>query len=167
MNKLDKMMEVYAANIRQLLALARSIVCESSEAEDVLQDVILKLLSEPESCERVNNPLAFLRACVRNEAIDHARRQGRAVPTADELLAGIREESSAEEYKRIEDLMWIRSYIGSLSPEMQQAFIAYAVDGYTIAQTARQLGIPQDTLRKRFNAVKKKMREGGKSNGRQ
>lgn len=158
-------MKVYAGNVRQLLALARSVVRDASEAEDVLQDVLVKLISEPERYSSIDNPIAFLRTCVRNEAIDHVRRLGRQAPAPEELLAGIREYATEEEYKRVENIMWLRSYLDKQPPEMQRAFIAYAIDGYTIAQVARQMGIPQDTLRKRFDAVKKEIRKHGKNRG--
>ena len=165
MRSLEKLLEVYSENVRSLMALARSIVSEPAEAEDVLQDVIVKLLSEPERFSRVEQPLAFLRACVRNEAIDHLRKLGRIPPTPDELLDSVRSCYSEEEYKRAEALMWLRGYTNSLPEEMRRAFIAYAVDGYTVAHISREMGIPQDTLRKRFNSIKRKIREAERKDG--
>lgn len=158
MKTIDKILLVYSDNIPRLIALARSIVCDASEAEDVMQDVLLRLLSNPKSCDKVKNPLAFLRTCIRNEAIDHVRKLGRSVPTQDEILNNMRGYASDSEMKHIEDLMWIRSYVDSLPQDMQKAFIAYAVDGYSIAEVSKQMGIPQDTLRKRFDLIKQKMR---------
>ena len=158
MRPIDRILEVYAERLKELTALARSIVSNSAEAEDVLQDVIVKLLSDHSRTENVRNEYAFLRTCVRNEAVDHVRSVGREAPTDDELLGRFRSTASEEEYREIEDLMWVRGYVRSLPEDMQRAFIAHVVDGRSIAELARETGIKPDTLRKRFDLVKKRMR---------
>lgn len=158
MSSIDRLLEDYSNKIGEYMALARSIVADHAEAEDVLQDVMLNLLSDPARLDSVKNIHAFLRTCVRNEAIDHVRRLGRTSPTSDELLETLRAASSEEEFKQIENLMWIRSYADKLPDDMREAFVRYTVDGHRIADIARDMGIPPDTLRKRFNVIKKRMR---------
>lgn len=158
MKAVDIIMEEYAERLTELTALARSIVADASEAEDVMQDVMVGILESPEKLDGVKNPRAFLRTCVRNEAIDHVRALSRTAPTPDELLSDIRTNVPEDEYKEIEALMWIRSYIESLPAEMREAFVRYAVDGHKIADIAKDMGIPASTLRKRFDLVKKRMR---------
>ena len=158
MKPIDKLLNIYADNIRPLLALAASITGDAAEAEDVLQDVLLKLLSQQDSLQDVRMHLPFLRSCVRNEAIDHLRRRRRELPTSAEVLDSFRASASQEGIAQAEELMWIDSFLEELGPEMRRAFIEYAVDGYTIADISRRMGIRQDTLRKRFDVIKKRMR---------
>ena len=158
MQPIDRIMDQYSKDLRSLLALAGSIVRDADEAEDVLQDVMLKLIEEQDSFSDVQNPRAFLRRCVRNEAVDHLRRRRRELPTADEAISAFRSRASADEIRELEDVLWIKSYIEDLGPEMKQAFIEYAIDGYSIAEISKHLGVSPDTLRKRFGAVKKKLR---------
>lgn len=165
MSPVERLLEVYADNVRGLFALAVSIVREPAEAEDVLQDVIIKLLSDTVNIPEVRQPLAFLRSCVRNEAIDHVRSLGRAGPTPDEILAAVRDGSSEEEYKRVESMMWLRSYIEDQPEDMQRAFAAYVIDGCTITQIAKDMGLQPDTLRKRFDVIKAKIRKAEKKKG--
>ena len=70
----------------------------------------------------------------------------------------IRSRATDAEIRELEDVLWIKSYIEDLGPEMKQAFIEYAIDGYTVAEISKHMGISPDTLRKRFGAVKKKIR---------
>lgn len=158
MKPVDRILKAYAEDLRPLLALARSVVCSAAEAEDVLQDVMIRIVSEPALCEKVRDPHAFLRTCVRNEAVDHVRRLGREAPTPEETLIMLRGGCAEEEYKRVEDLMWLRSYLGGVPPAEREAFIRVTLDGHTIVSAAKQLGIPPDTLRKRFNVIKKRMK---------
>ncbi|MBQ1521055.1 MAG: RNA polymerase sigma factor [Clostridia bacterium] len=158
MKPIDKLLTRYADDMRSLSALARSIVRDAGEAEDVLQDVMLKLLSGQDKLGDIENPAAFLRRAVRNEAIDHLRRRQRELPTAEEAIAAFRSRASEDELRELEDLLWVKSYIDDLGPEMKQAFIEYAIDGYSIAEIARRMGVKPDSLRKRFDLVKKKIR---------
>ncbi len=158
MKSIDRIMEVYSEKLFELTALARSIVVDAAEAEDVLQDVMVRLLEAPEKLEGVNDPHAFLRTCVRNEAVDHVRRLSCSAPADDELLAGIKSTVSEEEYKEIEALMWIRSYIKTLPDDTREAFVRWAVDGQKLPDIARDMGIPVSTLRKRFDVIRKRMR---------
>ena len=165
MSSIDKILEVYADNVRGLFALAVSIVREPAEAEDVLQDVLIKLLSDGESMGKVRQPFAFLRSCVRNEAIDHVRSLGREDPAPFELLGAVRDCAAEDEYSKVESMMWLRSYIMDQPEEMQRAFAAYAIDGRTITQIARGMGLRPDTLRKRFDVIKERIRRTEKKNG--
>ena len=158
MQPIDKLLDQYREDLRSLLALARSVVRDADEAEDVLQDVMLKLIEEQDSFSDLQNPRAFLRRCVRNEAVDHLRKRRRELPTADEAIAAFRSRATASELRELEDVLWLKSYLDDLGPEMKQAFIEYAIDGYTIAEVSKHMGISPDTLRKRFGAVKKKLR---------
>lgn len=158
MKSIDRIMEVYSERLFELTALARSIAVDAAEAEDVLQDVMVRLLEAPEKLEGVKDPHAFLRTCVRNEAVDHVRRLSRSAPADDELLAGIKSTVSEEEYKEIEALMWIRSYIKTLPDDTREAFVRWAVDGQKLPDIARDMGIPVSTLRKRFDVIRKRMR---------
>ena len=158
MQPIDKLLTQYSEDMRSLLALARSIVRDAGEAEDVLQDVMLKLVSGQEELSDVKNPRAMLRQCVRNEAIDHLRKRRRELPTSDEVIAAFRERATKDELRELEDVLWIKSYIEDLGPEMKQAFIEYAIDGFTIAEISERMGVRADTLRKRFDIVKKRIR---------
>lgn len=158
MQPIDKLLNQYSEDLRSLLALARSIVRDADEAEEILQDVMLKLVEEQDSFADIKNPEAFLRRCVRNEAIDHLRRRQRELPTPDEAIAAFRSHASEKELKELEDVLWVKSYIEDLGPEMKQAFIEYAIDGYTITEISKRMGVSPDTLRKRFDVVKKRIR---------
>lgn len=158
MVRTEKLMEIYAANVAPLLALARSIVRDAGEAEDVLQDVMVSLLEHPEKLRDVERPLPFLRACVRNMAVSHVRSLSHETPSEDSVFASLR--SGAEsEYREVEDIIWLSELLKSLPDDMREAFVSYALDGRSIKEIARETGLAPDTLRKRFSSIKKRIRK--------
>ena len=59
----------------KLLLLARIFVSSPQEAEDVVSDVLIKLLRNRRQTFNKNNFLGFLYTCVKNQALDHIRKQ--------------------------------------------------------------------------------------------
>ena len=59
----------------KLLLLARMFVSSSLEADDVVSDVLIKLLRNRRQTFNKKNFLGFLYTCVKNQAFDHIRKQ--------------------------------------------------------------------------------------------
>lgn len=158
MDELGKLMVVYSRNLPKLRAAAYSVVQNMDEAEDVVQDTIVKFVDNPERCRAVDNPLAFLRTCVRNEAISHLRKKSNETPAFDFVLASAKATVAAEEYKKIENLLYVRSYVEKMSPAFRDAFVRHVLDGWTIVSLAKELGVSAEELQRQFRIVKNRMR---------
>jgi len=154
---LEKLLAVYSNNLRELRAAAMTVVCNADEAEDIIQDTIIKLVTHPEKCVNVSNPLAYLRTCVRNEAVDYLRRNGREIPTIDETLNRIKH-TGDEQFEYSDDLAWVRECVDNLPSDMKEVLIRNAVDGWTIPELAKEMGIPPKTLYDKVSRLKKKIR---------
>lgn len=158
MEAIEELLTIYAENLRELRAAAFAVVGTAEEAEDVVQTVMTRFLTEPERCRSVGKTLPFLRACVRNEAVDYVRKQGRAVPTVAEAMNHRSSPAAEAELKEIENLLWVRSYVEKLSPEVREAFIRYVIDGCSMTALAKELGMSIPMLQKQFALIKKKIR---------
>lgn len=158
MKNIEAILTAYMENTEVLIATARTIVSSVSEAEDIVQNTLLKFIRDPEKCPRLKDPLPYLRTCVRNEALNYLR----GLPPEQPAPACVLEENvetREEGYSVIEDLMWANSHAEHLPPKLRDAFIRYAIDGWPIAELAEELGMKRSTLTKRFRAIMDEMKK--------
>ena len=69
----------------KLFRLAFRITMNRAEAEDVVQDTLLKVWEHREEWEQINNLEAFAIATCRNRALDIMKRAGRNAEKLDEM----------------------------------------------------------------------------------
>ena len=74
---------ILAAEQAELRAYARHLVRSAAEAEDVVQDACVEVLSRPELLQRGDNPAAYLRGIVRHLASRCRSRIERSQPMED------------------------------------------------------------------------------------
>jgi len=121
-----------------------------TNAEDIIQDVALKVLSRKEVIP-INNIAGFFYYSIKNRIIDILRRKSRHTHTEDdfeqhfsnfvELFYGESANSYSEEMK--EEL---KSAIFRLKPPYRDIILAVDVEGYTYREIAEETGIPEGTL---------------------
>ena len=71
----------------RLFRLALRITMNRAEAEDVVQDTLLKVWEHREEWEQINNLEAFAIATCRNRALDVMKRTGRNTEKLDEMAS--------------------------------------------------------------------------------
>ena len=69
----------------RLFRLALRITMNRAEAEDVVQDTLLKVWEQRSQWEQIDNLEAFAIATCRNRALDIAKRAGRNTKSLDEV----------------------------------------------------------------------------------
>jgi RNA polymerase sigma-70 factor (ECF subfamily) len=159
--------ELYDRHSRVLHGLIWRILRDTHEAEEVLQDVFVRVWKKADTYDAVlGTPLAWLVRIARNRAIDRLRaRRARPVSTADdETLATIRSDASTGSSP--EQLAWtseqgraIRAALDRLVPE-QRVLIEHAFFlGYTQSELAERFGLPLGTVKTRVRAGMLAMRE--------
>lgn len=62
---------------------------------------------------------------------------------------------SKMEYNRTKEI--IREEFAALLPEMQEAFLMVYFDGFALENVAKQMGIPSNTLSKRFSRFRQRL----------
>ncbi len=128
---------------------------DAARAEDVVQDVFLRLISrwrEPE------NPKAWLFRSVRNAAINQVRsqkrRRKRERAQAAERLGWF--ESRFED--RI-DAQAVQNALGTLPPEQREIVVLRIWAGMTLQATAETVNLPISTVHSRYGSAIKAMRK--------
>lgn len=126
------------------------------DAEDIIQDVALKLFSRAVSISPINNVAGFVYRAIRNMIIDAMRTKK---PSSNlrtdndgelrliefmEMFYGMADNSYSDEMK--EEL--IRN-IAKLKPHYKQIIIAIDFEGWNYKELSKELGIAEGTLMSR------------------
>jgi len=149
---------------RALFAFIRRRVASEIEAEDILQDVWLRLASQPE-VEAIDSVSGWLYRVARNLVIDRGRA---ARPAADRLgfediLLASDEDDPA--LSMLRDLFWdeLATGLDALPPEQRLVFVENEIHGKTLQRIADEQRVPLKTIisRKRYAVQRLRARLAG------
>lgn len=142
-----------------LLAVARRITGNSQDAEDVVQDVCLKIWHFRDRIDQYENMEAYSTTMVKNLSIDKIRSRK---PFADEqeLIgreAGEQLPDSLLEEKEERDA--IRQIIKMLPPLQQRILQMKDIEGYETGEISEAMGIAAEAVRNNLSRARKRIRE--------
>ncbi len=126
----------------------------ASEAEDVLQEIRLKLVKKSDL--PAENVSAYVQRVARNAVADyHRRRTARGARESMPLEpSGESEDGAAEEVAS-----WLRPMLSTLPPALAEALELTDLRGLSHAEAAAQLGIARTTLTSRVAKARLLLRE--------
>lgn len=142
-----------------LLAVARRITGNAQDAEDVVQDVCLKIWHFRDRIDPYENMEAYSTTMVKNLSIDKIRSRK---PFADEqeLIgreAGEQLPDSLLEEKEERDA--IRRIIEMLPPLQQRILQMKDIEGYETGEISEAMGIAAEAVRNNLSRARKRIRE--------
>ncbi|AWX44744.1 hypothetical protein HME9304_01747 [Flagellimonas maritima] len=124
------------------------------DAEDIIQDVALRVFSRSEEASPINNIAGFVYNAIKNRIIDIMRTKKNNVEDSDEiekqwedfaeLFYGNADDPYSETLK-----IALKVAIKSLRPEYRDIIIAIDFEGYSYREISEQTNIPQGTLMSR------------------
>ena len=134
----DEVEGLFQAHHRLVFRTAYRITGNSSDAEDVLQTVFLRLLGRDQPAEPLERSESYLRRAAINAALDVLR----ARRTEDRVL---RDDSQADpsEVDQSDLRDCLRRSLAGLNPVGAQIFALRFFEGYTNGEIARMLGMSQ------------------------
>jgi len=151
-----KLNAFFTDEYRSLKAYVKSRIddAEDRDAEDVIQDVALKIFSRPQDALPINNIAGFVYNSIRNKIIDVMRTKKERLDGDMELenlwtdFAELFYGKSANEYsEHLKDkLKWA---VLDLKPHYRDIILAIDFEGYTYNEITQQTGIPLGTLMSR------------------
>ena len=147
-NELAGQFDAYREDI---LAFLRRRVRSPEQAEDLLQQVFLKVMQRSDISE-IRNPEAYLRATARHVLADFYRSQN----ARDKgIVLGFQEFRHADETWSPGNSLHLRQFLDrlaavldSLSSQVQKAFVLSRVYGYTYSEIGQALSISPRTVEK-------------------
>lgn len=143
-----KFHEVYKLYYSHIFASVYRKVSSFEESEEICQDIFMALF---DSIQQVENPRAWLYGTMRKKIADFYSRKGRSA----EEISGILEESSAVYINGFRDTRIIIEEVlsgeGVFDDEAdREIFNLIAVDGFSMAETARNTGRTYRQIRYSF-----------------
>jgi len=127
------------------------------DAEDVVQDVIVRLFSRPEPDVPVENLAAYIYQALRNRIVDRFRRRKELSELADTLAApGSDPQAEAE---RTEMLDGVFEAMDELNAEEKAVIMETEFEGKSFHRLAEEGGVPIGTLLARKSRALEKIRK--------
>jgi RNA polymerase sigma-70 factor, ECF subfamily len=159
---------IMTANNQRLYRLARSIVRNDSEAEDVLQDAYLHAFARLDSFRGESALATWLSRIVINEALGRLRKARRAAALPESALpqatiipfplhAGSSDPEKSMAQRQILEL--VERAMDALPEIFRTVFVARAVEGLSAEETAELLGLKPETVKTRLFRARKLLRE--------
>jgi RNA polymerase sigma-70 factor (ECF subfamily) len=128
-----------------------------SEADDIIQDVALKIFERPDNLSPVKNVAAFVFKAVRNKIIDIMRSSKKdffpeailndfALESTSDL-----DDNSNDTYNNEEIRNALYNAIHSLKPKYKEIIIAIDFEGKSYKKLSKQMNVPIGTLLNRHH----------------
>ncbi len=147
----------------KLFRHAYGIVRDRAEAEDILQDLLLKLWSRPEEWKEIDNPEAYCYRAIRNMSLDRlaaASNRKSVLPRPDEEERSfIDSESPHSRLVRKEQQELIVQCLSQLPERQQVVFRLREIEEMSYRQIADTLVISENLVKVSLFRARKKMQE--------
>ena len=152
--------ELYRRHGGAVFALAKRVAQDQAQAEEVTQDVFLRLWQQPERFDPSRGSLrSFLLVQARRRAVDHLRQDGaRRQRHEREARLSARGEPSVEEDAWDQAMAErVRGAFSALEPGERQAIELAYFGGHTYREVARMLNQPEGTVKSRIRSGLRRM----------
>ena len=150
-------------HLEHLYRLAWRLSGNAADAEDLVQELLLKLYQRREELAAIDAPRPWMARVLYRQFVDAVRRRGRA-PAIEDLdgstLEGVPDpaqgpEELAERGQVQKRLLWA---LGQLNPEQRALVALHDVEGYTLEELVTVLEAPLGTLKSRLHRARERLR---------
>ena len=150
----DALSNLYHLTKSSVYGFALSILKDFHEAEDVLQEVYIKIYENASSYQANGTPLTWILTITKNLALMKLRKAKNHMDVDElkEVLA---------DHKAISENLALLSYVFEhISDEERNILLLHAVSGFKHREIAKMLGIPLATVLSKYNRTIKKIKKG-------
>ena len=148
-----------APYVDHLYRLACRLCQHSEDAEDITQDLLIKLYQQHKKLCDLDNPKPYLSRALYNQFIDFKRRQGKHINFVDtdielDLLAEIR--NNSPEITTEQDLSFdnLTNALNSIPENHRIIIVLHDMEGYTFDEISNILEIPKGTAKSRLHRAR-------------
>ncbi len=152
-----KIREALLESIPRLRAFAISLSGDAQQADDLVQETLLKAWQGIGTFEEGTNLKAWLFTILRNTFYSECRKaknQGR--PAGSEQAAELSEPPRQPGHIDLQDLL---KALAKLAPDQREALILVGLEGLSYQETARICGCEVGTIKSRVNRARKRLME--------
>ena len=140
--QMDELRQLFEEHQVRIFRAAFRILGNATDAEDILQQVFLRIVRQEVPADQVGNMDAYLYRSAINAALDLGRSRWRrsSVPLAEAAAHDRASASSAEPY---EIRNWLRQALTVLSERQAEIFVLRYLEGYENREIAEMLATSQ------------------------
>lgn len=150
--------------IPYLYQLAWRFTRSQADAEDLVQDLMLKLYPRQDELEKIENLRAWLAKVLYRQYVDQLRLKSR---TPVDLVNTELEEDEEQEFpisnqpeqEQAQLMVQIERLLPQLNDDQRVLLILHDVEGYTFNEIQAMTDTPVGTLKSRLNRARKKLRD--------
>ena len=151
-----KLRTFFSDEYQSLKTYANSRINDAADrsAEDIIQEVALKIFSRSDDLTPINNIAGFVYNSIRNKIVDIMRTQKSDISIEDEMenrLTEFTELFFGKSDNAYSDKMKteLKKAVFSLKPIYRDIIIAVDFEGYSYREVSLEIGIPEGTLMSR------------------
>jgi RNA polymerase sigma-70 factor (ECF subfamily) len=147
--------EFYCVTKRSVYAFALSILRNSDDALDVLQDTYLKIRAAAHLYKPMGKPMAWVFTIVRNLSISKLRSKERANGIQFDNMEN---DLSFSYITDDEDKLVLQAALTILKEQEREIILLHAISGLTHIEIAKNVGIPLSTVLSKYHRGLKKLK---------
>ena len=158
--------KIIEPHLPHLYQLAFRFCNNRPDAEDLVQDVVIKLLPRSKEMAQIEKLRPWLAKIIYHQFIDNYRQRERSPlslvnDSEDALLEQAAPHYDNPENQAEADLSQkqLQLALQSLNLDQRAVVLLHDVEGYTLAELEGILGSPQGTLKSRLNRARTQLRE--------
>lgn len=153
-------------HLKQMYRLGYRLTGNREDAEDLVQDVLLKLFPKLEEMKAIEKLSPWLSRVLYRQFVDKYRQQQRQAlnlvddDIEEEQLAERESRSGPEDVANSElTLGMLSQAIDRLNEDQRQLILLHDVEGYSLPELREILDVPLGTLKSRLNRARGQLRE--------
>ncbi|MFQ6004038.1 MAG: RNA polymerase sigma factor [Woeseia sp.] len=153
--------------LERLYRFAFRLTSSKPEAEDLFQDVLLKLFGKLDRLVEIEEPGTWTRRVMYNHFIDNRRRfsrrrlvsvdEGRLPQASVDALPGI--DNPELDAERLDDIIRLDKALAELSEDQRLVVLLHDTEGYKLKEIQEITGDPVGTLKSRLHRARARLRE--------
>jgi len=143
----------------KLYRFALALTRRRDEAEDVVQEIGIKLWERRDELEAMHNVEAYAMSAVRNRCLDYVRSPRHRIDELTEIHDTAHQQTPHERLEQADMAAFVRRLINRL-PEQQQMVIRLRdIEGYELDEIAEILGMNDGAVRTNLSRARQKIRD--------
>ncbi|HLV27295.1 MAG TPA: sigma-70 family RNA polymerase sigma factor [Gemmatimonadales bacterium] len=144
---------------RLVLAAAYRVLHDADAAEEVAQNVWVRLLTTRRRPRTENALASWLRVAARRAALDHIRADRRARALADVLdRQGANDSCSSSQLDRGDVIEAVRRALVNLTPRQRAVVTLRLLEGCSVRDSAIRLGVAEGTVKATLSQARRSLR---------
>ena len=157
---LDALVAMAILLLPKLGAITRKRFSDKSLAEEALQEGLIKVIKSAKSFKHVSKVQTWAYQIINNTYLDLIRRESKRGYLSDDTSALDNRSDNSEEFaEKVANKMTIRSALLKIPKDQAEAVASVWLDGYSVEEAAKILGVPAGTVKSRISRGKDALAE--------